>query len=99
MQSRLRAHGSGSILDLFSFRSDPYRSRVDANYMDPIQSTAGVRRGFLLRTGNPLVRAVRSKKYVDCANWDKSMKLGTETHYQLYIKSFKGDTPRKPRDC
>ena len=46
-----------------------------------------------------LVRAVRSKKYVDCANWDKSMKLGTETHYRLYIKNFKGDTPRKSRDC
>ena len=46
-----------------------------------------------------LVRAVRSKKYVDCANWDKSVKLGTETHYRLYVKSFKGDTPRKSRDC
>ena len=46
-----------------------------------------------------IVRAVRSKKYVDCANWDKSMKLGTETHYRLYVKNFKGDTPRKSRDC
>ena len=33
---RLRAHESGSILDLFSFRSDPYRSRVDATDMNPI---------------------------------------------------------------
>ena len=24
-----------------------------------------------------IARAVRSKKYVDCANWDKSVKLGT----------------------
>ena len=46
-----------------------------------------------------LVRAVRPKKYVDCANWDKSMKLGTETHHRLYVKNFKGDTPRKSRDC
>ena len=46
-----------------------------------------------------VVRAVRSKKYVDCANWDKYMKLGTETHYRLYVKNFKGDTPRKSRDC
>ena len=46
-----------------------------------------------------IVRAVRSKKYVDCANWDKSMKLGTETHYRLYVKNFKGDTPRKSCDC
>ena len=46
-----------------------------------------------------IVRAVRSKKCVDCANWDKSVKLGTETHYRLYVKNFKGDTPRKSRDC
>ena len=37
--------------------------------------------------------------FVDCANWDKSVKLGTETHYLLYVKNFKGDTPRKSRDC
>ena len=28
-----------------------------------------------------IVRAVRSKKYMDCANWDESVKLGTVTHY------------------
>ena len=55
---------------------------------------------FILKClGLHIVRAVRSKKYVDCANWDKSMKLGTETHYRLYVKNFKGDTPRKSRDC
>ena len=31
----LHAHGSGSILDLFSFGSDSYRSGVDATDMDP----------------------------------------------------------------
>ena len=34
---RLRAHGSGSILDLFSFRSDPYRPRVHSTGTDPTQ--------------------------------------------------------------
>ena len=55
MHFRLRAHGTGSILDLFSFRSDPYRSRVDATAMDSIHSSADVKRGFVLRTGNPFV--------------------------------------------
>ena len=51
----LRAHGSGSILDLFSFRSDPYRSRMDATHMDPIQSSANAKRGFILRTGKTCI--------------------------------------------
>ena len=46
-----------------------------------------------------LVRAVRLKKYEDCAHWDKSVRLGTETHYRLYVKNFKGDTHRKSCDC
>ena len=29
----------------------------------------------------------------------ESVKLGTEAHYWLYVKNFKGDTPRKSRDC
>ena len=49
---KLLAHGSGSILDLFSFRSDPYKSRVDAIDMDPIQSSADMKRVFLLSTEN-----------------------------------------------
>ena len=28
-----------------------------------------------------------------------SVKLGTEGHYRLYVKNFKGDTPRKSCDC
>ena len=46
-----------------------------------------------------VVRAVKFKKYVDCANWDKSVKHGTESHYRLYIKNFKGGAPRKSRYC
>ena len=52
---RLRAHECGSILDLFSCRSDPYRSRVGATDMDPIQSSADVKRGFPLCTENPCI--------------------------------------------
>ena len=40
---RLRAHGSGSILDLFSFRSDPYRSRVHSTRTDPTQRSTDVK--------------------------------------------------------
>ena len=39
------------MLDLFSFRCDPYKSRVGATDLDPIQSSADVKRGFLLRRG------------------------------------------------
>ena len=48
---------------------------------------------------NKIVRAVRSKKYVYCTNWNKRVKLGTETHDRLYVKNFKGDTSRKSREC
>ena len=40
---RLRTHGSGSILDLFSFRSDPYRSRVHSTGTDPTQRSTDVK--------------------------------------------------------
>ena len=40
---RLRTHGSGSILDLFSFRSDPYRSRVQSTRTDPTQRGTDVK--------------------------------------------------------
>ena len=40
---RLRTHGSGSILDLFSFRSDPYRSRVHSTRTDPTQRSTDVK--------------------------------------------------------
>ena len=40
---RVRTHGSGSILDLFSFRSDPYRSRVHSTRTDPTQRSTDVK--------------------------------------------------------
>ena len=46
-----------------------------------------------------IVRAVRSKKCVDCANRDESVKLGTEAHYRLYVRNLRGDTLRKSLDC
>ena len=52
---RLRAHGSGSMFDLFSFRPEPYRSYVDATNMDPIPRSEDVKRGFLLRKGSHFI--------------------------------------------
>ena len=55
MMFRLRGHGSGSTFYLSSFRSDPCRSCVDATDMDPIQSSADAKRGFLQRKENPCI--------------------------------------------
>ena len=49
---RLRAHGSGSVLDLLSFRYDQFGSRVDAIDKDPTKISADMGKGFLLHTGN-----------------------------------------------
>ena len=49
---RLRAHGSGSISDLFLFRSDLFSSRMDATDVNPMQGSAEVKRIFLRITGN-----------------------------------------------
>ena len=46
---RLRAYEGGSILDLFSFGSVPYRTFVDVTDIDPIQRSVDVKKDFLLR--------------------------------------------------
>ena len=49
---RLRAHGSGSVLDLLWLRYGPFGSHVDAIDKDPTKIGADMEIGFLLRTGN-----------------------------------------------
>ena len=39
------------------------------------------------------MRAVRLKQYMECANWDKSVQLGTETHYRPTFRTLREARP------
>ena len=45
------------------------------------------------------MRSVRWKKYINCANRDKSTKLGTNVQHSILMKNFNGHTCQMSRDC